>query len=33
MAKMAKKGNGKTAPRPSRGKEIGVITKGSLVEG
>ena len=33
MAKMAKKGNGKMGQRPTRGKEIGVITKGSLVEG
>ena len=33
MAKMAKKGNGKAGQRPTRGKEIGVITKGSLVEG
>ena len=30
---MAKKGNGKAGQRPTRGKEIGVITKGSLVEG
>jgi len=35
MAKRAKKGNGKTAAagRLTRGQEIGVITKGSLVEG
>lgn len=30
---MAKKGNGKAGQRLTRGKEIGVITKGSLVEG